>query len=491
MHGHNPLKPFFLVASILLASSATAGPVYQPPGANLTLGDVTHGQRIQSASTNPAAAAADLARGREARTRGVVFSTSAGLEYGNIQDLWDFYDEITKGYDPSDPGSGGGPGQNPGDKPDGGIDLGEIWDSLDPDVQDAIRAVSDEVARQVAIGAVIRAEGYGKAWVAADLPFVAGTEYFGGAWTFGLNYSGTSKAFGIVDQIEFDADVAGEALKDWLAQLPGNRPTQLPVSSDLQLYHDPETNGFGLGINNDSSIIAKSTRTTELSTGYSRLARSSESGDLFLGVRGHAYYKQLGRVSVRFGDITDSEELFDQIRDGDFRSDTNFGLDVGALWVTNRYQLGIQVTNLNEPNFKFPSIDLDPYSAENIIEFLERDRTYKMDLQVKLEGSYFGRDRRWSTHIGVDADPATDPLGDEFQWLTLSAGFLVDGRWVQDIRLGYRENLAGTELKYVGAGLTAFRFLNFDVSSALDTVRIDGQKLPRGLMISLGFQVTW
>ena len=281
MYRHNPLKPLFLVASMLLASSATAGPVYQPPGANLTFGDVTHGQRVQSASTNPAAAAADLTRGREARTRGVVSSASVGLEYGNIQDLWDFYDEITRGYEPSDPGAGGGPGQNPGDKPGGGIDLGEIWDRVDPDVQDAIRALSDELARQVAIGAIIRAEGYGKAWIAVDLPFVTGTEYFGGAWTFGLNYSGSSKAFGIVDQIEFDADAAREALNDWLAQLPGNRPIQLPVSSDLQLYHDPATNGFGLGINNDSSLIAKSTRTTELSTGYSRLARSSESGDLF------------------------------------------------------------------------------------------------------------------------------------------------------------------------------------------------------------------
>jgi len=196
-------------------------------------------------------------------------------------------------------------------------------------------------------------------------------------------------------------------LNDWLAQLPGNRPIQLPVSSDLQLYHDPATNGFGLGINNDSSLIAKSTRTTELSTGYSRLAWSSESGNLFLGIRGHVYYKELSRISLRFGDITDSNELFDQIRNGDFRSDTRFGLDVGALWVANRYQLGIQVTNLNEPKFKFPGIDLNAYSAENIIEFLERDRTYKMDLQVKLEGSYFGRDRRWSAHIGVDADPAT------------------------------------------------------------------------------------
>ena len=40
-------------------------------------------------------------------------------------------------------------------------------------------------------------------------------------------------------------------------------------------------------------------------------------------------------------------------------------------------------------------------------------------------------------------------------------------------------------------GLTAFDFLNFDISSAVDTVSINGNKLPQGLMISLGFQVSW
>ena len=475
----------------LLASSAMAGPVYQPPGANLTLGDVTHGQRLQSASTNPAAAAADMVRGREVRARGMVFSASAGLEYGNVQDLFDFYDRITSGYDPGDSGSGGGPGQDPGDKPDGGIDLGEIWDRLDPDVQDGVRAIADEVARQTVIAALISKEGYGRAWFAADLPFVVGTEYFGGAWTFGLHHSGSSKAFGLVDDIEFDRDAAREILNDWLGQLPGNRPTVLPVSSDVTLYYEPETNGFGLGIANDSSLIAKATRQTELSAGYSRQAWSNESGSLYLGIRAKAYFMNLSRISIRFGDITDSSELFDEIRNADYRSDTRLGMDVGALWVADRYQLGIQITNVNEPNFRFPGVNLDPYSADRIIEFLQADQSYRMDRQGKLEGSWFGRERRWSAHIGLDADPATDPLGDEFQWLTLSTGLQFDSRWLQDLRIGYRENLAGTRLNYLGVGLTAFRFLNFDVSSALDTTSIDGNKLPRGLMLSLGFQVNW
>ena len=100
--------------------------MYQPPGSNLTYGDVTHGQRVQSASGNPAAAAADRAREAEERMRGTILSVAAGLEYGNVQNLFDFYDELTKAYEPSDPGTGGGPGQDPGDKPGGGIDLGDI-----------------------------------------------------------------------------------------------------------------------------------------------------------------------------------------------------------------------------------------------------------------------------------------------------------------------------------------------------------------------------
>ena len=153
----------------------TPGPVYQPPGANLTYGDVTHGQRVQSASSNPAAAAADLARAPGKSTRGTLVSVAAGLEYGNVQDLFDFYDELTQAYEPGDPGDGGdAPGQNPDDKPDGGIDLGEIWDSLDPDFQAAVKDVAREVATQTALLALIRKEGYGKAWVAADVPFVLG-----------------------------------------------------------------------------------------------------------------------------------------------------------------------------------------------------------------------------------------------------------------------------------------------------------------------------
>jgi hypothetical protein len=478
-------------ACLLLATAASAGPVYQPPGANLTLGDVTHGKRILSASSNPAAAAADRARAAGKPVRGTVISGAAGLEYGNVQNLFDLYNELTQAYAPSDPGTGGGPGQDPDDKPDDGINIGDILDQLDPQIQEALDAIAREVATQTVLLLLIKEEGYAKAWLAADVPFVFDKQWLGGTWTMGLNWSGSSKAFGFTEPIAFDRDTARQTIEDWVNTLPINRPATLPVSDDIVLTPTPGQNAVFLAITNDSSLISKSTQTTEFSFSYSREAMSAESGNLFFGARANIYLKQLSRLSVRFGDITDSEELFDAIGNADFRSDEGAGLDLGVLWVADNYQLGAQVTNINEPEFRFPDVDLGPYSSQRAIEFLQRDAVYTLDRQLKLEASIFTDDRRWSAHLGYDADPVTGPLGDRFQWLTLSGGFTTDSWWIPSVRVGLRQNLAGTELGYVSIGATLFKYVNVDIASALDTVKIDGQKLPQGLMGSIGFEISW
>jgi hypothetical protein len=90
--------------------------------------------------------------------------------------------------------------------------------------------------------------------------------------------------------------------------------------------------------------------------------------------------------------------------------------------------------------------------------------------------------------VGYDVDPVTTPLGDEFQWLTVSAAVNLDKWWVPGVRFGWRQNLAGTELGYLGVGATLFRFLNLDLATALESVTLGGDTLPRGLVGSLGFQ---
>jgi hypothetical protein len=485
-------KQFVLaVAAIafLSAGSAWGQALFQPPGANLTYGDVTHGMRAQSASTNPAAAAADMARLDGNARSGTVISGAAGIEFGNIQELWDFYDEVSGAYKPSD----GGvqlPGQLPETKPPGGIDLGDIWDSLDPDIQDELRAVADEVARQAAILALISVEGYGKAWLAADAPFVFSQPRWGGAWTMQLKWSGTSRAFGIVETIEFDEEEARAAIQGWFDTELANRPTTLQVGGQVFLVLDALGN-VAFSLQNDSAIAFKATQTTSLSSGYSRAAWSNDAGTLFIGGEAHLHNMRLSGLGVRFGDITDSEELFDQIRNADYESDTRISFDAGVLWVAENYQLGAQLTNLNEPDFQFPDIDTDPFTNENIIQQFEQGLTYTMERQLKLEASLYGRDRKWSWHVGLDANAASDPVGDEFQWLTLSGGLDTGKAWLPNLRIGYRQNLAGTEKSYASLGMTMFKYVNIDIASALSATKIDGRRLPEGLMLSIGFQINW
>jgi hypothetical protein len=488
-----PRKTQFVLALAAVASlsagSAWGQALFQPPGANLTYGDVTHGMRVQSASTNPAAAAADMARGGGNARSGTVISAAAGVEFGNIQELWDFYDEAFRAYIPSD-GDVQAPGQLPETKPPGGIDLGDIWDSLDPDIQDEFHAIASEVTRQAAILGLISVEGYGKAWIAADAPFVFSQPRWGGAWTMQLQWSGTSRAFGVVEAIEFDAEEARAAIQDWFDTEVASRPATLQIGGQVYLLLDALGN-VQFSLQNDSAIAYKANQTLSLSTGYSRAAWSSDAGTLFIGGEVYLHEMRLSGLGIRFGDMTDSEELFDQIRNADYASDTRISLDAGVLWVAENYQLGAQLTNLNEPSFQFPEIDTGPFRNEAIIRQFEQGRTYSMERQLKLEASLFGRDRNWSWHLGLDANAASDPVGDEFQWFTLSGGYDTGSPWLPNMRFGYRQNLAGTEKSYASLGMTMFKYLNFDIASALDVTKIDGRRLPEGLIVSLGFQVDW
>ena len=482
-----------MLAVTVLASLATGNAwgqaLFQPPGANLTYGDVTHGMRAQSASTNPAAAAADMVRHEDDARSGTVLSVAAGVEYGNIQDIWDFYDQLVQAYRKSDDDVQI-PGQLPETKPPGGIDLGDIWDSLDPDIQNELDAVVDEVTRQAALLALISAEGYGKAWIAADAPFVFSKPRWGGAWTMQLRWSGTSRAFGLVENIEFDAEEARTAIQEWFDTEVLSRPSTLQVGGQVYLLLDALGN-VQLSLQNDSAIVFRATQTSSLSSGYSRAAWSNSAGTLFVGGELHLHDMRLSGLGTRFGDITDSEALFDEIRNADYESDTRVSFDAGVLWVADNYQLGAQLTNLNEPDFQFPDIDTAPFTNESIIRQIEQGRTYTMERQLKLEASLFGQDRKWSWHFGLDANAASDPVGDEFQWLTFSGGFDTGSQWFPNVRLGYRQNLVGTEKNYASLGMTMFKYINIDIASALDVTKIDGRKLPEGLMFSMGFQIDW
>lgn len=490
-----PHRKLCVLGLSFLVTHAAAAPLYLPPGSNLTFGELTHSQTVVSVGNNPGAAAAFVARARELGnpTGGMAGSLAIGVEYGNVEEVFDTIDELADLFSPSAPGLGGGPGQNPALKPPEGVDIGGLIDLVDmqyPELEPLLEEAQRRVAATASLLTLIRDEGYARAIAAADMPVLIGRDLLGGSFTFGIGWSGTAKSEAFADAIEFDVD---DALDDLLQQLqgatlvPGQQPTLFDVVGDVDFAVDPNDRSFSMVLDNDSLLLTKASQMSELGVGYSRRVVERPRGGLFVGVEAKYYNLELSRVSVRFGDITDSEELFEEIADADFRSDTNFGVDLGVLWTSTRYQLGATLTNVNEPEFQYPAVDLTPYSSAPIIDQLLEDEVYTMESQLRLEASVFTESRRWAMNVGIDANAAPDPVGDEFQWATISGGLTLAKRWVPSFRFGYRQNLTGSEIRYVSAGISLFRFFNFDVAAALDEVTIDGDELPQGAMMNLGF----
>jgi len=482
--------------AILVMGISEAAQPYQPPGSNLIYGDVTHGQRVLSAATNPAAAAAEIHRSDDKARTGTLFSVGAGLEYGNVDDLFDVIDSVSAYMTPTEPGPDEpelppAPGQLPTDKPTFGMVIDHIKNIDDPDFQDTMDKVVDQTIFLGTTLALLAVEGYGKLHVGGDIPVVIGKEFLGGAWTFNLNVTGTSKAFGVVESIEFNADVALAELEAAYNLTPDDPPTRFDLTGGVELTIDPATGDVSLYFNNDTLLLTRSAIVSEFAIGYSRQAANWGDGKLYWGTTARYFLTRLSRLSTRFGDITDSDELFDSIRHADYRNDNEFGVDFGLLWVDRNYSLGATLTNINEPAFRFPEVDTSIYRSDKIIDFLEQDTEWVMTRQLKLEGSLFTADRRWTLNAAFDTDAVRDPMRDHYQWATVSAGYATGSWWIPGVRVGYRKNLEGSKLGYLGAGVTLFKVLNLDVASTTDSVRISGTELPRGLIVNLGVEISF
>jgi len=207
-----------------------------------------------------------------------------------------------------------------------------------------------------------------------------------------------------------------------------------------------------------------------------------------LGRKPTFYRVALTHVNTRLGELSDSEALFDDIKNADFIYENGFDLDLGLVWAAEHYQLGGSLTSLFESTYDFPEFDTESFTSERILFQLNRHSIYTMERQLKLEAGVFTDQRRWSLNAELDANPISDPMGDDYQWLTLTAGYAADSWWLPSARFGFSRNLAGTELAYINAGVTVMKFINIDVATTLDTITLDGNEMRRGANIRLGVQ---
>lgn len=492
-----PLKKHFLEITVkrnslaavitflsLSALSDFAWADIQPRSASLN-----YSQKSLSNAGNPAAAALIVARKDPHVMTGGSIEIGGGIEFGDLDELFYKIDELSLLFNPPSEGDDGTGGESP-PTPENPI-RNYTWEDLFfeyPELEDRLDVIKTKVVTTASLLALITAEGYGKAEATSEASFVLNEDLFGGTLLFGMAYKGNSKAIGIFEEITLDSDYARAQLKT-IPDFDENDPIQeLDLSGGITLFYDPANKRVKMSVENDSLLLIKATKIAQFSLSYSRNAIHSDAGDLYWGIKPIFYRVGLTHANTRIGDITDTEDLFDDIKNADFIYENGFDVDLGLVWAAEHYQLGASVNSIFEHSYKFPDFDRASFTSLKILSQLNKQSVYTMERQLKLEAGVFTDQRHWSLNLELDANPVEDPMHDDYQWFTLTAGYAADSWWLPSARLGFSRNLAGSKLAYINAGVTMMKFINIDVATTLDTVTLDGSKMLRGANLRLGVQ---
>jgi len=477
----------FLITSLLVSgmptSSLLAEPIYHPSGPKLTFGGMTHRQMTVSDMGNPAHPASTPYPEGDNGLYGAGLSIGLGIEYDGNDNLFKLLDKVGAS-DSTVPGGDDGSGDS---GEDGGVVIPPL-PPLDPAVQEKLDALIQEVAIAAGLVAVSVTGLNAKAFISADVPILISSNKLG-AWTFGANVSITTNLRGLNDPIDLNVDLAKQTLKDlYTANAPSTQPVTYDLTGGASVTIKPDgTTKFRS--DNNSGVITKAAQITEISIGYSRKVWQQKDNKVYVGIEPKYYNIGLSNSAVPLKNIDNARTIFDALDKSNFSYQQKFTLDLGAIWSGRQYQLGATLTNLNEPDFNYPASDLSGFTNPVIIGLIREREKYVMQRQLKLDGGYITSNGAWGINFGLDANPVPDPMGDDYQWASVGAGFASDSWWLPGARIGVRKNLAGTRLTYVTAGVTVFNIVNLDLAATTQTIQVNGRTVPRGLIANVGVQV--
>lgn len=448
--------------------------------ARLTWGDVTQGSGVSTA-TNAASGAFDRQYlGTDVAIAG-YWSLGGGLEYGDLDELFELYNDTSAALERIDNGSGSG---------GSGTQIDIIDDIESPALNRLISQAEREAVLLSALLQLIESKGYAMAQGGSELALLLNNDVAGGTLRLDINGWVSSSAVGIMEEIDFDVDDALAALEE-LSNLydlqPGDPETSYDLSGGLSLSINPTTGRVRATFENDSLLLTRAARAVEMGLSYSRPLFSLDKGQLFVGVRPKITQIGLSRVSTRLGDLEDAEAAFDDILNASFVTQARPGLDLGMLWQASHYRAGLSIINLSEPVFDFPAVNYQQISDAEVRAQLQQSDTYVAQRQFKFEGALAPQGQRWQLLAALDGNTVSDAAGIESRWGSLSAGYSPRLQWCNNLRIGLSHNFAGSELSYLSGGTTLFQHLQLDLASALTTTVIEGMELPRGLSLALGW----
>lgn len=482
-----------IVISSMLAGTLLAEPIYHPGGPKLTFGGMTHRQLTVSDMGNPAHPASLPYPEGDSSLYGAGLSIGLGIEYDGNDNLFKLLDQAG-----GDGALGDGDDSTPDDGQGSGSNLKDLIDSIiaqqnPTDAQIAeLQVLVDEIAvKAISLGSFIAASVTGlnaKAFVSADVPILISNDSIG-AWTFGANTSVTTNLRGINDPITFDSDVALQALQNIYNLDETSGITTYDLSGGASVTVDPATGEATFLFDNNSATVTRAAQITELSVGYSRKIWQQEDNKIYVGVKPKVFDVGLSNSFVFISNIENAKDIFDALDKSQFNYTQDFGVDLGAIWSGKQYQVGATLTNINEPDFQFPAIDLSSITNPDIKNAILNSQTYVMERQLKLDAGFITPDGAWGLNFGLDVNAVPDPMLDDYQWVSVGAGFASDNWWLPGARLGVRKNMVGTELTYVTAGVTVFNIVNLDLATTTDTIVINGSTVPRGLIVNIGAQL--
>lgn len=425
-----------------------ASPGHHPSGSNVTWGAVSNHQTIFGPVNNPAAGSAILGWRSGGFGMGILSSVGLGYEFGPVTDLLDNIDKVQ-------------------------TDLESIQSgNLDITTIDTTLTFANTFLKEA--GDV----GYANVSLALHAPFfplvMTSKDWFGGS-------------------IVLDAS---------LSVMPKLRVLDAPV--EINPLIDPLTNADKM-VSTRTSIYLKAAAVGEFDVGYSRPVMQNENGVLNAGITTKLYTVSLNKTLVALMQMDGaSAVLEDQASDIVSKPIAfGFGLDVGALWVSKNYRTGAVLRNINAPSFKYNAIGTscdDPtlttaaaegcYLAQSFGNEIDLVETYTMNPQLGLEGAIYTDSKNWVLATSLDAWSANNPVGDPYQWFTLSGGYAPTNMLIPGFRVGFRQNLAGSALSYGSVGVN-WLMLSLDASAALESIDYNGSPIPRGAFINLGIDFVW